>query len=352
MIKNRRLIGPTILSLLLCGLLIDYLYFRESPWSVVRLARKILPIFTAIFVSAFNPANYGWFSEISLPVTMIGLTIIFLLLVVARAKKAMIRATPELDAAAPANPRRYGLLGKLTFSFAAVGILFGASAYIIVYGFLCRVIDREIKSRADITALGINEIAASRLAVGNIQGLAGDVARYASTNVFAYIYVEDGEGKIIAHEPQDLPIYLKRDFPRSAERALHGADVEYRGVGVYEIAKRMGSGKEGFIHLGLWHDMIAAESRRAVAPIAAAIVALLIGMLGAFLYVVRSVNRPFFELVEHAERISKGEFAVPLGLKRADEIGDIARSLERMRSSLHAVVSRLEQRQLTQKSNK
>jgi methyl-accepting chemotaxis protein len=72
--------------------------------------------------------------------------------------------------------------------------------------------------------------------------------------------------------------------------------------------------------------------------------------VGIFAYIARGVNRPLLELVEHAERISKDDFTVELGLKRSDEIGDIARSLERMRSSLRAVAARLEQRQLTNRS--
>jgi len=78
---------------------------------------------------------------------------------------------------------------------------------------------------------------------------------------------------------------------------------------------------------------------------------LLVGMMGAFVYVARALNRPFLELVEQADRISKGEFMVPLELKRTDEIGEIARSLERMRSSLHAAVTRLEADQLNNSSN-
>jgi len=147
-----------------------------------------------------------------------------------------------------------------------------------------------------------------------------------------------------------LPIYLSRDFPRSAELALDGTDAQYRGFAVYEIAQRVGSGKAGFVHLGLWRDAIDAESRRAVAPIAATIIILLVGVVSAFVYIAHCLNRPFIELVDHAQRISKGEFAVPLELKRADEIGEIARSLERMRSSLHAVVSRLKQVQTSDQS--
>jgi HAMP domain-containing protein len=364
--KKRRLIGPILFSLVLCGLIADQLYFKDSPWSVARQLGKIASVLAAIFATAFNPELYGWVSDFSVPMAVLGSAFVLLVLAIARAKNAMKRATPDpADAAplheqkvstdtpppiplrsvppAPSATRKIGLVGKLTFCFGVIGISFGAAACVIVHGYLSRVFEREVKSRADVMALGIHDITAGHLGAENLQDLGEQITRYASTNkMIAYIYVEDANGQIIAHDPKDLPIYLSRDFPRSAERALNGTDGQYRGFAVYEIAKRNGQGNGGFVHLGLWREAIDAESRRAVAPIAAAIIVLLIGAVCAFVFVAQSLSRPFVDLVDHAQRISKGEFAVPLELKRADEIGEIARSLERMRSSLRAVVTRLE----------
>src|SRR5258705_3856471 len=97
---------------------------------------------------------------------------------------------------------------------------------------------------------GINEIATRHLAAGTIQELANVIAKHASTEGVAFIFIEDPEGRIIVHHPRDLPIYLDRDFPRSAERALHGATVKYRGSAVYEVPKPAGRCREGLVHLG------------------------------------------------------------------------------------------------------
>ena len=336
---------------------------------------KIASVCAAIIAPVFTPALYSWIDEIAVPMSMIGLALLLLLLSIARAKKAMSRVTPQLGVEAPlslsnaytdekplapemesrfstpSHLRQRGLLGKLTVSFVTVGGLFGAAVCIIVYVYIARVIETEIKDRANITLLAITELAARQSASRSDRELSSEVAKYASANGVAYIYVEDADGKIVAHEPNELPIYLNRDFPRSAERALLGTDIDYRGVPVYEIAKRVGDGKGGFVHLGLLRGVIAGESRGVLAPIMTAIVVLLVGMMGAFVCVARSLNRPFLELVEQADRISKGEFMVPLELKRTDEIGEIARSLERMRSSLHAAVTRLEADQLNNSSN-
>jgi methyl-accepting chemotaxis protein len=188
----------------------------------------------------------------------------------------------------------------------------------------------------------VSEIARRQRASGGLQELRTLVDKYGTTQAVAFVYVEDEEGKIVAHAPLDLPRHLNRDFPKSAERALGGVDVQYRGLAVYEIAKRITGGKEsGFVHFGIWHASIKEEARLAIAPIAGSIFAILLAALGIFVYGTRQVSRPFLDLVEHAERISKEDFAVALGLPRSDEVGEIARSLERMRSSMRAVATRV-----------
>jgi len=373
---NRRLIGPTILSFVLCGLWADYVFFADSPWSVVRFFSRVAAIFAVIFAPALNPELYGWVKDLAVPALMVVLAIALLSLSIARAKTAMSKATPDAGApmarslpmasmspkpvtmqdqersAVPDMPRQFGLLSKLTLSFGSIGVIFSVTVCVIDYSFLCRVFEKEIKSRAEVTAISIHAMAARQLGSRNTQALQAGVDKYALDDAVAYIYVEDREGKIVAHTPSDLPRYLNRDFPSSAERALNGADLQYRGLGVYEIAKRIGGGNTGFVHLGIWRAVMEQEARIAVTPVAASIFAVLLGVVGVFVSVTRHVNRPFLEVVEHAERISKGDFAAALGLKRSDEIGEIAKSLERMRSSLSAAATRLEQGQLTKQSGK
>ncbi len=367
--KKRRLIAPTVASILLCALVADSLYFADAPWSVVRFVRKFASGFGAVFAPALDPANYGWLSSVAVPVGVVGAAVIILAVAVLRAKRAMRQATPAPGDALPAPvlpgriehqpsaadgraqsseepaKRSYGMVGRLTLCFCAIGLLFAVGAGAIVYAFLARMMDRQIQLRADAVAFGINEVVTRRVRDGAAQELPDAMRKYAAMDGAAFVYVEDREGRIVAHFPQDMPIYLDRDFPRSSEAALRGATIHYRGAAVYEIAKRIDAGG-GFVHLGLWRGFVAAEARRAFAPIAALTALALIAAAAAFIAVARAVYRPLADLVRHAEQISKGEFAVPLALQRADEIGEIARSLERLRSSLRAVVSRLDQSDL------
>jgi HAMP domain-containing protein len=370
--KKRRLVGPTAVSIILCALVADSLYFADAPWSAVRFIKKFLSGFGAIFAPAFDPVNYGWLDAVAVPVTAVAAGIVILVITVLRAKSAMRQATPAPDApvftpAAQARgdnkaeilaldpaekpQRSYGFFGRLTFSFCAISTVFAISACAIIYSFLAPVMDQQIKARAGATTFGIGETV-SWVRDGSDQNLSEVLRKYASMDGVAFVYIEDGEGKIIAHFPKDMPIYLDRDFPRSSDAALRGVTIRYRGAAVYETAKRIKAGNAGFVHLGLYSSAIEAESRRAFAPIGAFIAILLIASAAVFISVVRAVHRPLSDLARHADQISKGEFAVPLPLKRADEIGEIARSLERLRSSLRAVVNRLDQTEQVRQQSK
>jgi HAMP domain-containing protein len=373
---KRRLIGPAIITLLLCGLIMDYLFFGESSWSVIDRLVKLVSVLDAIFGPMLKPENFSWFGEIYIPVTMIFVAVVLFWLMVARAKKAMrqVSTNPDVNvpladqaalgisfqasefesaSAKPASkPWRYPVVVKLDVCFGGVGILLGVAVCIIVHGYFGRLFEKQIRSRAQVMALGLSDVASRHATSMDLPALSDAVGKIAALHVVAYLYVEDPNGQIIAYAPKDLLRFLNRDFPQSAERALNGVEIQYRNSDVYEIAKRVGEGRGGFVHLGIWREKIGDEARAAVTPIAASILVIILGITGIFVFTATQLHRPFLELVEQAERISKGDFDVPLGLKREDEIGDIARSLERMRLSLHAAVRRFEQAHLSGQSGK
>lgn len=365
--STRRLIGPTIITLISSGLLVDYVFFRDSWWSIVKLLTKIAAILGIIFSGVFNAAVIGWIDKIYVPVLTLVVAIVSIYVMVARAKNAMSKVTPAANTPliealrtdeSPQPPSdaipgtesgvwpQAGLLARLTCAFVAVAALFGVAVCVIVYTFLWRASEKELEVRVNAIAIGITTFSEGHPSLSGISKLREDINRYTVNNLIAYIYITDAYGKIVAYTPTDLPSYLRRDIPNSTEPAIGGIDVSYHGESAFEIARRLGDG--GIVRVAFWRDLIDAETRRVLGPIAVSIFAILILAVGLFYaYVNRCINRPFFELVEHANRISKGEFAVQLGVGRQDEFGEIARSLERLRSSLRAMLARLEQRTLT-----
>jgi len=367
--RARRLLGPTVISFALCGLLADYLFMSESRWSPLRFLAEVFSVLGAIFIPVFDPALYSWMGSIFVPIVLGALVIVLLWLSITSAKSAMSEATPNADAADPAIHRKatvtpipvvvpnqmsapvssqtwqYRLLTKLVISFGTVGVLFGIAVCVIVYIFLTRGLRKGVESYVDVMATGIREIVAPELAAGRVGEAAAAIQEYAVNNNIniAYLYVEHSDGRMIAHWPPDLPRYLRRDFPGSAKRAFRGMDGQYRGLEIYEVAKQVGDfkSKSGFIHLAIWRRAIITESQRIVAAIATLYLVVLCCLIAAFLPLARSLNQPFAELVAYAERISGGYFAAPPSIHLTDELGDIALALERLRSSLNAATVRL-----------
>ena len=369
--RYRRLIGPSVILLVIFGLLADHFFMGESPVSVTRLLGKVFGILAAILSPAIDPALYSWIDEIFLPLLLVGLAIMLLSLSVSRAKQAMSQATQDVEASAPEPARKAPvqidlsvqklttppghtlgntLLSGWAYSFGMVGLIFGLVVCIVVFSFLGLAIERQSKNHVAVMTMGVGEIVAPAVRAGNIDAAAGAIERFAATYSVAYLYLEDANGRIIAHWPRELLRYLRRDFPNSTERALRGVDSEYQGVDTYEVARRMGDGKLGFVHLAVRRQAINAETYRVTAVVAAMILIVVICIIGLFLLLSRSLLRPLADLVDQAARLSKGDFDVGLELQRSDEFGDIARSLERLRSSLRAVTTRLDKRQLAQRS--
>jgi HAMP domain-containing protein len=150
---------------------------------------------------------------------------------------------------------------------------------------------------------------------------------------------------MIAHWPADLPRYLRRDFPHSSRRALMGTIVDYRGRSLYAVAQRIEQGEPGFVHLAVEQGSIHDATREVVQKLALTIAALVfLCGITFFVWSAGAIQRPWSEIIDHASRISTGDFSGALPLGREDELGDIARSLERLRSSLHAAMERFSAR--------
>jgi HAMP domain-containing protein len=339
---KRNFFAPTAISLVLGGLLLDRLFFSDSPWSAVHfLSQEIVGLMAIFFPSISDAANFFLVEQVLFAVCLVVLGGALLWPSVARAGKL-----GGDDATPPARRFggvwRFGIAGKLTVYFCVIGLAFAIVACRIVNAYYPAMFEHEIKRRADIVALALSEILAQRLVADGAREIATEVERYASVKAVAYVFVEEASGRIIAQAPAGLALPGQKDFPKSAERALHGLNLQFGGAEVFEIAKRIGDGKSGYVHLGIWRAAIAEEARLAVAPIAVSILVALLGVAAMFIFRVRRVSRPYRELIEPAEKISRGEFTVTLDLKCPDEIGELARAFDRLRSSLSAAMRRFD----------
>jgi HAMP domain-containing protein len=113
---------------------------------------------------------------------------------------------------------------------------------------------------------------------------------------------------------------------------------------VYETALPVLEGQMGRVHVGFWADTVQTEIQRALIPIVGIIAVVpFVGALVSFL-LAHWIVRPLVGLREIADKVTMGDLETCIGgkcISSSDEVGDLARSLERMRSSLRAAMSRL-----------
>ena len=106
-----------------------------------------------------------------------------------------------------------------------------------------------------------------------------------------------------------------------------------------EIGLPVLEGQLGSVYVGFWDDAVEKEIQSALLRIIG-IIALIpvVGALLSFL-VAHWIVRPIVDLTEIADKVTMGDLDASVSRECAgsrDEIGELARSLERMRASLKA----------------
>ena len=362
---KRRLVGPTVIASLICLALLQHHFFADQGWSLLQVLGKVLSVFVAILTPPEQVSSF-FHAYLALPLAVVLAALIVLWMILVSARKTMRQVTPDAEApiwefpitrdTKPASEpvtdarelswslhafRFNCLRSKLILGFLAISLLVTVAAASFTYSYLHRAMERGAKLRAAATAMAINAMVAWHVDGKRYQELRSELIKATARPAVAYAYVEDGDGKLVAHSPNDLPSQLVRQ--PGLERRLMTAEqlVDYRNEVVYDFAQRSGLNNRFVVHLGIWRESVAIETWSVLGPILLTVVLLILSTAGVFGILLQDVHRPLLVMLEQSTRMSKGDFSVALATKRSDELGDLARSLERMRSSLRAVLSRI-----------
>jgi HAMP domain-containing protein len=242
-----------------------------------------------------------------------------------------------------AGSRRIGLMWKIVGTLAGVIVIFG----LLVLGVVNHLMGRALRAQLDQRALTI-AITMSDAAAGNVIGrnsleLHALAAKYALLDGVAYALIRNGKGEIVAQSLAVLPAELRESFSLDGRREVQRRELTLRGKSVYESRVPILGGQAGAAYVGIWGDSVEEEIRRALLPLIGIIVALLAAGVALSFFLARGIIRPILRLTLVADKISKGDLEMPVGVETRDEIGDLARSLARMRASLKAAMARLSQ---------
>jgi len=234
------------------------------------------------------------------------------------------------------------LTWKLTIGLAALITLLGLLIISVVYQLTSGALRDQFDQRALAIATNLSDAAAAHVVRKNVLDLSGLVRKYALLQGVEYAFIEDGKGEVIAHTLGTFPSELKETVSPEGRLHMQRRALRLEGKMVYETSVPILGGQVGATHLGIRGDFVEGEIRRGVLPIIEIVAGIVLGGILISSALVAVMTRPIRRLRHVADSMSKGDLDTPVSvsMESHDEIGDLARALERMRSSLKAAMSR------------
>lgn len=242
------------------------------------------------------------------------------------------------------EPRRVSLKWKIGGAFTGAMFVLGLLTIAGVYAVASRALRAQLEQRMLSVTRNLSDAAAAHVLARDVLALYALARKYTLLEGVAYAVIEDGKGEILAHTLGSVPPELRPKVPGARLRQVERRELWFEDRPVTEIGVPVLEGQFGRARVGFWQDAIEKEIRRAVGPVVGIVASMpLAGALLAFL-IAHWIVRPIAGLTEVADRVTRGDLEAAIGgdtVKARDEIGDLARSLERMRSSLRAAMLRL-----------
>ena len=246
----------------------------------------------------------------------------------------------KLGKVPPFSWQAMSLKWKIGSAFSGMILLLGVLVVSIVYVLTSSALHKQVNFRASAIATNLSDAAAGHVSRRNTLELDALVAKYGRLEGVAYAFVQDGKGDVIASSAQPFPAELK-ESAADQSRSAGSREVTLRGRSIDETRVPVLDGQLGSVRVGLWADTVQQDVRSTLFPIIGLIaVCLIIGVLVSMV-IANTTIKPIIELAAVADDISRGRLDTPVTVKSTDEVGELARSLERMRASLKAAMVRL-----------
>lgn len=252
-------------------------------------------------------------------------------------------STERQSLARPLNPGRKGisLQWKVTGAFVGMIALLGLLVVAIIFHLTRSALRTQFDQRAAAITTNLSDAAAGPSVGNNVLELHALVTKYARLEGAAYAFIEDRKGNIVTHSLQMFPPALQQSAPSDNTPQPQQRELRFQGRKVYETRVPILEGQVGTAHMGFWGDTVQSEIQRILFPLVGLVsVVLVVGLLVSA-YLCRVMIRPILRLTESADKISRGNLETAVGIESQDEIGNLARSIERLRASLKTAMSRL-----------
>jgi two-component system cell cycle sensor histidine kinase/response regulator CckA len=246
----------------------------------------------------------------------------------------------------PIAGRSMNLKWKIAAASGGTVLLMGILVLAIVYFLTGNALRKQVDFRSSAIATNLSDAAAPYVSRRSVLELDALVAKYGRLEGVAYAFIQDARGEILASSaqpfPEDLRNTLGADYqPRSAS----SREITVRGRPVRETRAPVLEGQLGAVHVGIWDDTTQQDVRNTLLPIILLTGICLVVAAVLSIFIAGTVIKPIIELVVAADAMSRGQLDVPIVARTDDEIGELARSIERMRASLKAAITRLSRTQ-------
>jgi HAMP domain-containing protein len=233
--------------------------------------------------------------------------------------------------------QRGGLKWKISMTFSGLILVLGLLVIGIVYYFTGNALQRQVDLRSSALAANLADAAAGFVTRKSTLELDALVAKYGRLDGVAYALIQGPKGELLASSMQPFPAELKEvDGLSRASRV-----TRVRGKSVYETRSALLDGQLGTVRVGLWEETVQDDMRATLLPIVGLIVACLALGVGLSIMLASKTIRPILDLKTIADEISRGRLDTTVSIQSNDEVGELGRSLERMRASLKAAMIRL-----------
>jgi HAMP domain-containing protein len=235
------------------------------------------------------------------------------------------------------NWQRGGLRWKISTTFSGLILALGLLVIGIVYYFTAGALQKQVDLRASAIATNLADAAAGFVARKSTLELDALVAKYGRLDGVAYAFIQDPKGEVLVSSMQPFPVDLKDAGGTTAASRV----TRVRGKSVYETRSPLLDGQLGVVRVGLWAETVQSDVRSTLLPIIGLIAACLVLGIALSIMLASKTIRPILDLKAIADDISRGRLDTTVSIQTNDEVGELGRSLERMRASLKAAMIRL-----------
>jgi sensor histidine kinase regulating citrate/malate metabolism len=141
-----------------------------------------------------------------------------------------------------------------------LGLLF----LVIVNQLMSRALRIQMDESAVIVATNLSDAAAGYIASKDVLPLKTTVTKYARLNRVAYVFIKDGEGKVIAHSLATFSPELEQELTSDQRGQFSRRELMLQGKTVYETRQPILEGRLGTAHIGIWADAVEREINQAL----------------------------------------------------------------------------------------